>query len=143
MDLLLATNAPVGFRRLAALLSAAACFAWAAFLFKVFTGLPLTHLFDLSFPAWMAITSGFGVVGIAPLFLTGFYFYLPVLGKGRKWEWVMFGSLSGILVMLFLLPSSTPLTAVVGLTVYFFSAILPIYAVKVIYWLWLGFRGKS
>ena len=147
-DLLFARNAPSAFHRPIIVISVIMCVIW-SFVFL----LDEEGYFIRPNPSeWLTYFIGLILAAFVAPTALGIYFFLPPLGENRKWEkrLLVVGSVvgAGLLALVIL---DTSIDYILGgwgavwavLTVFFIFPLTPIFAIKILVWLWQGVRGRG
>ncbi len=149
-DFVFARNAPSAFHRPLIVISVIICVIWSAY-FADEMGFPPR---DLS--KWFTYFIGLIVAAFVAPTALGIYFYLPALGKNRKWEKLLLiaGPVLSIGLMAYQMPVMMERS---GYTIWrqvehsfddlviviFVLTFVPIFAFKILVWLWQGVRRQG
>ena len=150
-DLIFAKNAPAAFRRPLIVISVIICIVWSGY-FRNEVG----DFMWLDPAAWLSYLIGLTVAAFVAPTALGIYFYLPPLGKNRKWEKLILIAGSVLWIGLFTVAAVVSMERsgrtlwnevedefgvfIIGFLVFTF---VPVFAFKILVWLWQGVRRQG
>ena len=156
-DLLLARNAPSAFHRPFIVISVIMCVIWSVFFLD-----KVGDFVSLNPSEWLTYFIGLILAALVAPTALGIYFSLPPLGENRKWEkrLLIVGPVvgAGWLALAILSDAADPGRTIAGtidsvlggwgavwavLTVFVIFPLTPIFALKILVWLWQGVRGRG
>ena len=137
-DFVFARTAPSAFQRPLIVVSVIICVIWTTHFDRIVFNIEtlLVYLISLVIAAFVAPTA------------LGVYFYLPPLGKNRRWEklLIILGALIFIGLMAWTFISGTNFDGgklLPGLAFFLFLTFVPSLTLKILVWLWQGVRGQG